>query len=54
MQVFQTSGEPPSRGSTILAIIGWTTNSSAALTSIARAKTIGTAASFRSSRDASP
>src|SRR5688500_15172863 len=28
MQVFQTAGVPPSSGSTILAIIGWTTKSS--------------------------
>jgi hypothetical protein len=37
-----------------LAIIGWTTNKSVALTSIARAKTNGTAASFESPPVASP
>ncbi len=38
MHVFQTAGVPPSRGSTILANIGWTRNSSVALTSSVRAK----------------
>jgi hypothetical protein len=28
MHVFHTAGVPPSSGSTILAIMGWTTNSS--------------------------
>ena len=31
MQVFQTEGAPPSSGSSILAIIGWTQNNNAAL-----------------------
>jgi len=32
MQVFQTIGEPPSSGSTILATMGWTRNNRKALT----------------------
>ena len=31
MQVFQTEGAPPSSGSSILAIIGWTQNNNDAL-----------------------
>src|SRR5437868_2946751 len=41
MQVFQTAGDPPRSGSTILAIIGWTTNSRAAPTISVRAKSDG-------------
>jgi hypothetical protein len=33
MLVFQTAGEPPSRGRTIFVNIGWTENRSAALSS---------------------
>jgi len=32
MQVFQTEGVPPKSGKSILATIGWTQNSKAALT----------------------
>ena len=39
MHVFQTDGLPPSRGRTILAIIGWTRNSIAAPVKIVMAKT---------------
>src|SRR5262245_20328630 len=38
MQVFQTWGVPPSLGSSIRAIIGWTRKSSVALTKSVRAK----------------
>src|SRR5688572_16451760 len=39
MHVFQTAGVPPRSGSTILAIIGWTTNSSDELRNSVMAKT---------------
>src|SRR5262249_57961869 len=41
MHVFQTDGDPPSRGRIILAIIGWTQNSSRALTNSVRANSSG-------------
>src|SRR5438270_12353001 len=41
MQVFHTAGVPPSKGSTILANIGWTRNSSAELRNRVPAKRTG-------------
>ena len=43
MQVFQTEGDPPRRGKIILAIIGWTQNSSEAETKSVRANSNGNA-----------
>ena len=43
MQVFQTEGDPPSRGRIILAIIGWTQKSSEAETKSVRANRSGKA-----------
>src|SRR5438552_18213461 len=42
MQAFQTAGLPPSSGSTILPTIGWTMNSSDALTNSVTANSSGT------------
>src|SRR4051812_9417268 len=41
MQVFQTDGDPPSRGRAIFATIGWTANSRAAPTSSVSANNNG-------------
>jgi hypothetical protein len=44
MQVVQTAGEPPNWGRTILAIIGWTRNRSAAARKIVTANPDATSA----------
>jgi hypothetical protein len=47
MQAFQTAGLPPRSGSTIFPTIGWTMNSSDALTNKVKANNTGTGGSWR-------